>query len=127
MKKIFVTVLTLCLCFPVVNAYAEKHGGWNKVGEDRFKERSKTVKSGGGDFKFCLVSGPGGYYTLWEEDTWREDGIPRNQDNKVASKKLNKGQCAVFHNVNKYVDEGQAEFYVTKNKNSGKAHVKCYD
>jgi hypothetical protein len=125
-KKLFATALTLCLCIPVVQAYADGHGGWNKVGEDRFKERSKIVKSGGGDFKFCLVSGPVGYYTLWEEDNiW--DDRERSADNKVASKKLRKGQCAVFHNVNKYVDEGQAEFYVTKNKKSGTAHVKFYD
>ncbi|WP_051271388.1 hypothetical protein [Shimazuella kribbensis] len=132
MKKLFAFALTLCLCLPVVTAHAEKHGSWNYVGEDKFNERSKIINSGGGDFKFCLVSGPGGYYTLWEEDGYFRNGY-KMKDEKVGTKKLKKGQCAVFKNINKYVDEGpyessgQAEFYVTKSKKSGKAHVKFYD
>jgi hypothetical protein len=51
----------------------------------------------------------------------------RFKDEKVGTKFLSKGKCVVFKNINKYVDDGQAEFYVTKNKTSGTAYVKFYD
>jgi ATP-dependent protease Clp ATPase subunit len=60
MKKVLALSLALTLSIPFANAFASDHGHWNYVGSDKFKSRSKIIKSGGGDFKFCLISGPGG-------------------------------------------------------------------
>ncbi|WP_028776605.1 hypothetical protein [Shimazuella kribbensis] len=117
MKKVLTLVLTLTLCLPFTSAFA--NGKWEAVGEDKFKVRSKIIKSGGGDFKICLVSGPSGYYTLYEDDSFKDD--------EIGTKTLSKGKCAVFRNINRYLEGNRAELYLKKNPNSGIAHVKFYD
>lgn len=118
MKKVFALTLAVALSLPIAGAFAEgKHGKWTKVGTDTFTTRSKIVKSGGGDFKFCLVSGSGGYFNLYEEDHFGDNDDYNKRDVHVKTVKLTKkSKCATIRNVNRYVDgfDGQAEFYLTK-------------
>lgn len=132
MKKAIVFILVLTLSLPFANAFAAgQKGKWTKVGTDTFTSRSKIVKSGGGDFKICLVSGAEGTYSLWEEDGAIRDGAAF-QDEYVGDMLLKKGKCAVFHNINRFKDrdnfKNQAEFYITKKKaGKGKATVTFWD
>jgi hypothetical protein len=70
-------------------------------------------------------------WTRWL-DSFKHDAYDL-KDETVGTKKLTKGKCVTFKNINKYVDksrsedESQAEFYVTKNSKSGTAYVKFYD
>lgn len=114
MKKLLALSLILSLCLPFSGAFASKHGKWNYVGESKFKHESSRIKSGGGDFKACLVSGPAGYYSLYMDKSFMKDI-------NTGAQKLSKGKCITYKNI----DSGK--YYLTKSKKTGIAHVKFYD
>ncbi|MCH5585130.1 hypothetical protein MK805_09125 [Shimazuella sp. AN120528] len=114
MKKVLAISLILTFCIPFSGAFASKHGQWNYVGQDTFKDESKRINSGGGDFKFCLVDGPGGYYRLNRDIRWAPDEYS-------PYKELLKGKCLVYRNIPK------GKYYVEKRYKSEWAHVKFYD
>lgn len=99
--------------------------GWDYVGGDAFSYSSRVFYSTGGDFKFCLRTGsPTGSYALFEDD---EEGNP---DEYVGARTLKAGECAVFSDINRFVDgdNKKAEFKVIKNINTTKwAGVDAWD
>ncbi|MGA8941920.1 MAG: hypothetical protein WB502_04280 [Thermoactinomyces sp.] len=96
-------------------------GEWDYVGSSAFVSYSAYAQSGGGDFMFCLNSGPSTYYYMYEYD-------PDNADEYVGYVYLRAGQCGVFRDIGKFVDGNnkKAEFYVAKNV-GGTAHVDFWD
>ncbi|MXQ53409.1 hypothetical protein [Shimazuella alba] len=114
-------LLVMCVCLPFSHSYAANSGKWDYKGTQTFKWFSNAVKSGGGDFKICLKSGPSCKYTLKKADGFN------NASDIVGTRCLSKGKCTNFKNVNKYVDDGQAEFFVQKDANTGKETMSFWD
>ncbi|WP_249669890.1 M23 family metallopeptidase [Polycladospora coralii] len=100
------------------------NGQWDEVGDPvEFKFQSPVRKSTGGDVGFELISGPEGYYTVWEYD-------PDNPDDFVAKIYLEHGVTYNVKDINKFVDgtNNTAEFYLKKDHNTSTyAKVQVYD
>ncbi|MBS7531097.1 hypothetical protein IC619_011385 [Hazenella sp. IB182353] len=103
---------------------AAPNGEWDPVGAPvEFKMQSPVRHSTGGDVGFKLLSGPEGYYTVWEDD-------PDNADDLVKKIYLKKGVTYNVKDINRFVDgtNKAAEFYLTKDHNTSTyAKVQVYD
>ncbi|MCQ6268689.1 hypothetical protein M1K46_24250 [Fictibacillus sp. WQ 8-8] len=129
MKKLIISlVLGSALFLPANSAFASS--GWDYVGESTFSKASVPVKSTGGDFKVCLAEGWSweGYVKLMENDP---DGKDEVVDPLLDfGKWLDKDHCAVWTNLDKYVDgdNNRAEFYIVKSQGDDvKIRIYYYD
>lgn len=104
-------------------------GEWDYLGKlstVSSQNPANYVHSGGGDFKFQVVSGPGGgaWYQLREYDPGS------NADEVVTGHEylLYPGDTLIFRGISNYVDgdNKKAEFYVYESF-SGSASVKYWD
>ncbi|MFB5660952.1 hypothetical protein [Alteribacillus sp. HJP-4] len=125
----YLLALTLIFFVPISIVSADA-GEWDSLGGDRFSDETAIWPSGGGAFKICLSSdSQPGFYQLFEED-------PYSFDDKVkyggvyfktaGSNDFDSNGCHVFSDINDYVDDGQAEFYLKK-YSSGESFVWFYD
>src|SRR5690606_656966 len=83
------------------------NGSWDYVGSQKFAVQSNEVKSNGGDFKFC--SNKANTYMLYDSANNKTKAL-------IGTRNLKKNECAIFRNLNKYVDgsNNKAEFIVVK-------------
>jgi hypothetical protein len=123
----FVFALICALVIPFSSVFAGA-GEWDYLGLYPIPVghyATKTVKSGGGDFKVCVVYAANNQtftYELYEDDSYP------NPDDYVGKATLSEGQCKVF-NVRDYVDgsNDKAELYLFREYKSEYVTVRFWD
>lgn len=106
-----------------VSELASVPGQWDYIGSSTFTSSSAIAYSTGGDFAFCLYSGPTAVYELWEDD-------PGNNNNDYVGKaELSKDECGIVRGIGSFVDgdNKRAEFYVKKTGAGGSARIDFWD
>lgn len=106
-----------------VSELAALPGQWDYIGSSTFTSSSAIAYSTGGDFAFCLYSGPKAVYELWEDD-------PGNSNNDYVGKaEISKNQCGIVRGIGNFVDgdNKRAEFYVKKIGAGGSATIDFWD
>ncbi|MFJ3233806.1 hypothetical protein [Streptomyces sp. NPDC086787] len=108
---------------------AQASSGWDDLGSHgvyyQSQYRTKTVNSGGGDFKACITTTSSNakhdFYNLYEEDK-------EVHDPKLVTSVEGPG-CWVFHNLDDYVDgdNDRAELYIGTEDDPEMIRVHYYD
>ncbi|MGR4851271.1 hypothetical protein ACWKT3_35640 [Streptomyces violaceus] len=123
-----VTTAALSMCFTQsAQAAPAGGGGWDDLGTKgvyyQSEYRTKTVRSGGGDFKACITTSAttNETYNLYEEDA--------ESSNAKLVTSVDKASCWVFRDLGAYVDGGndRAEFYIGTEGDPEMVRVHYYD